>query len=697
MHLTSTFLLTFLGLTLQVLLRVLLVFIIPNSMLRVVGQICDEDGNDIPSDTLAPPRNSNQGPNDWTPYNNRLEFEVADVLYHRNQMSARGINCLLTLWVASLSAHNGKPPFANAAQIITESDLKEADYNVWFQNPCTLVHGILSNPDFKSDFDLAPLQERTPDGTHRFCDFMSGNWAWRQATIIAEDPETHGSVFCPIILGSDKTTVSVAMGHNEYWPIYLSIATHEFRDDPKFRRFRCQLLHSSLAKILEPLRPGMTTPEVVRFPDDHFRKVIYGLSPYIADYSEQALFACIVQGWCARCTAPANDLNSAHTEILVEEFELGVLWDEYGLPFTHYFPHANINELLSPDLLHQLIKGAFKDHLVMWVNEYIEAKYPASQAQKILDDIDRRIALAPPFAGLRHFPEGRNFKQWTGDDSKALMKVYLPAIQGHIPDKMVLAMHAFLEFCYIARHDIHDTRSLGALDDALKRFHRHHEIFREVGVRIKGFNLPRQHSLVHYTKLICAYGAPNGLCSSITESKHIKAVKEPWRRSNHFDMLSQMLLTNQRLNKLAAARVDFTNRGMNTGRARVDPSHEPLISDSSSLLGNGTGSGNGNIKEDEDNDDADIAGPTVEAHVDLSKIPLRKVYPDDITAKLAQPDFPRLIRKFIYDQEHLDSASDIMSISSTAHPTFYRKITVYPSTIATFQAPSDILGTGGMR
>jgi hypothetical protein len=41
--------------------------------------------------------------------------------------------------------------------------------------------------------------------------------------IIAEDPETHGSVFCPIILGSDKTTVSVATGHNEYWPIYLSI------------------------------------------------------------------------------------------------------------------------------------------------------------------------------------------------------------------------------------------------------------------------------------------------------------------------------------------------------------------------------------------------------------------------------------------------------------------------------------------
>lgn len=41
--------------------------------------------------------------------------------------------------------------------------------------------------------------------------------------IISKDPETHGSMFVPIILGSDKTTVSVATGHSEYWPLYASI------------------------------------------------------------------------------------------------------------------------------------------------------------------------------------------------------------------------------------------------------------------------------------------------------------------------------------------------------------------------------------------------------------------------------------------------------------------------------------------
>ena len=78
------------------------------------------------------------------------------------------------------------------------------------------------------------------------------------------------------------------------------LATHESHDDVRFRKFHHQLLHLSLAKILESLKPGMTTPDIVHFPDDHFRKVIYGLGPYIRDYPEQALLACIVQGWCPK-------------------------------------------------------------------------------------------------------------------------------------------------------------------------------------------------------------------------------------------------------------------------------------------------------------------------------------------------------------------------------------------------------------
>jgi hypothetical protein len=72
-----------------------------------------------------------------------------------------------------------------------------------------------------------------------------------------------------------------------------------------------------------------------------------------------------------------------------------MLWTEYGIdnetiPFTSDFPRADIYEMISPDLLHQLIKGTFKDHLVRWVCEYLVAEHGKSRADDILDDIDRR-------------------------------------------------------------------------------------------------------------------------------------------------------------------------------------------------------------------------------------------------------------------------------------------------------------------
>lgn len=59
-------------------------------------------------------------------------------------------------------------------------------------------------------------------------------------------------------------------------------------------------------------------------------------------------------------------------------------------PFTTSFPRADIHELLSCDLLHQVIKGTFKDHLVAWVEDYLKLKHGKSAAAKIMSDIDRR-------------------------------------------------------------------------------------------------------------------------------------------------------------------------------------------------------------------------------------------------------------------------------------------------------------------
>ena len=150
-----------------------------------------------------------------------------------------------------------------------------------------------------------------------------------------------------------------------------------------------------------------------------------------------------------------------------------------------------------------------------------------------------------------------------GDDSKALMKVCillfmidtLPNIMFTrciyllftvwSPPDAVKCITAFLDFCYLARRSDFDRNTLDALDNALCRFHTYHKFFRSSGVCKDGFSLPRQHSLVHYRINIQDFGAPNGLCSSITESRHITAVKKPWRRSNRYEALGQMLITNQ--------------------------------------------------------------------------------------------------------------------------------------------------------
>ena len=66
--------------------------------------------------------------------------------------------------------------------------------------------------------------------------------------------------------------------------------------------------------------------------------------------------------------------------------------NHHDQPFTHSFPRANIHALLAPDLLHQLIKGVFKDHLVTWTLEYVMKHSGRSEkdALAILEDIDHR-------------------------------------------------------------------------------------------------------------------------------------------------------------------------------------------------------------------------------------------------------------------------------------------------------------------
>ncbi|KAG5219977.1 Transcriptional repressor TUP [Salix suchowensis] len=335
------------------------------------GTPCDCIGTDLPNDS-APPPPPVIDTDDFDPFTSSADFEFTEFLYKSVEMSGGRLDQLSELLAALYPGQD--PPFANHDDLYATIDsVKHGDtswksfsvlyngkvdlttnpacwmtetYEVWYRDPLAIMEKQLANPDFRYEIDYAPKLVHA-NGTRQYTDLMSGNWAWREANKIAEDETCDGTMLVPVVLGSDKTTVSVATGNNEFYPLYEGIgnvhnkvrrahrdaisliallaipksklnpytntmhmltrlslrsASREYQNDANFRKFRRQLFHTSLYHILRSLKPYMTQPRVSKCADGHFRRAIYSLGPYIADYPEQVLLACIVSGWCPKYT-----------------------------------------------------------------------------------------------------------------------------------------------------------------------------------------------------------------------------------------------------------------------------------------------------------------------------------------------------------------------------------------------------------
>ena len=58
--------------------------------------------------------------------------------------------------------YDGTLPNYNISQWMTDK------HHVWFWDPLKLIHNMLTNPDYKDEFDYTPFQERDKDGNHCF-------------------------------------------------------------------------------------------------------------------------------------------------------------------------------------------------------------------------------------------------------------------------------------------------------------------------------------------------------------------------------------------------------------------------------------------------------------------------------------------------------------------------------------------------
>ncbi|KAH9044271.1 hypothetical protein EDB85DRAFT_1854718, partial [Lactarius pseudohatsudake] len=140
---------------------------------------------------------------------------------------------------------------------------------------------------------------------------------------------------------------------------------------------------------------------------------------------------------------------------------------------------------------------------------------------------------------------------------------------------------------------------------------------------------------------------------------HIKAVKEPWRRSNRNKPLKQILITNQCLDKLTAARIDFTQREM-LDRSQLD------------------------------------------AQMVFIPYPDHKGTVTSITTYIKQPTFPALVQHFLYYQLSSGSrpnadTSDSETLRVRGLPVSNKKVSLYTSASSIFFAPSDPCGVHGLR
>ncbi|KAJ6465324.1 hypothetical protein C8R45DRAFT_799465, partial [Mycena sanguinolenta] len=441
---------------------------------------------------------------------------------------------------------------------------------LWWRDPVECVAELIGNPAFKEVMRYVPerLFTEQEGGVEVINEMWTASWWWEIQKRLPP-----GCTIAPLILSSDKTMLSNFRGDNSAWPIYLTIGNigKETRRQvssqatvligylpiPKFDCFekntrslaKYRLFHQCMTVIMQSLLKAGTSGQDMVCADSQVRNVWPIFAAYVADYPEQCLVSCCKENRCPICTVrpdergdhqyhPLRDVRETlYLMRRQQEGEKDEAFEEDGMravypPFWASLPHSDIFQSFTPDLLHQLHKGVFKDHLVKWCTEIIGKL-----------EVDQRFKAMPSHPGVRHFKNGiSTVSQWTGSEHKEMEKVFLGLIAAGAHPEMVKAVRGLIDFAYFASLQSHTSDTLLGLRNALDTFHAHKQIFIELGGRKDHFNIPKIHALDHYEPLIRLFGSADGFNTESPERLHIDYAKNAYRASNRKDYINQMTL-----------------------------------------------------------------------------------------------------------------------------------------------------------